>query len=123
MDDANHSSPQADFRLISQSFRTAAGEIEKIQNLPAITGGDRILAEIRQMRQEAKEQTTRLEERITAVTTRLEERVTAVTTHLEERITAVTTRLEERITTSHQSLLTLMSTKYASLLIFEILSC
>jgi hypothetical protein len=99
MDDANHSSPQADFRLISQSFRTAAGEIEKVQNLPAITGGERILAEIRQMRHETKEQTTRLE----------------------ERITAVTTRLEERITTSHQSLLTLMSTKYASLLIFEIL--
>lgn len=111
MDDADHSSPQANFRFISQSFRTAAGEIEKVQNLPAITSGDRILVEMRQMRQEAKEQTTRLEERITVVTT-----------HLEERIIAVTTHLGERITTSHQSLLTLMSTKYASLLIFEILS-
>ncbi|OCT51132.1 hypothetical protein CLCR_09115 [Cladophialophora carrionii] len=64
--EANGSAPQADSSLLSHAFRTAADEIEKLPNLPAIAGGDRILAEIQQMRNETREQLARLDERITA---------------------------------------------------------
>jgi hypothetical protein len=80
-------------------FCTAADEIEKVPNLPAIAGGERILAEIQQMRNEAQQ--TRNETRNEAQQTRNETRE-----HL--------TRLEERITASHQSLLTALRTLYIS---------
>jgi hypothetical protein len=57
--------PQADLRLASASLHTAADEIEKLQNLPAIAGGEAILAAILQMRNDMMEQTARLEQRLT----------------------------------------------------------
>ncbi|KIW75490.1 hypothetical protein Z517_10231 [Fonsecaea pedrosoi CBS 271.37] len=66
MAEENRFTPQADFNLLHHAFRTAADEIEKLPNLPAIAGGERILAEIQQMRNETREQFARLEERITA---------------------------------------------------------
>ncbi|KEF61304.1 uncharacterized protein A1O9_02869 [Exophiala aquamarina CBS 119918] len=85
MAEENRSAPQADFNALSLAFRPAADEIKKLPNLPAIASGESILSELRQMRNETREQFARLEQRIT-------------------------TRLEQRITASHQGLLTVLST-------------
>lgn len=80
MDDPDPFGPQADINLIGQSMQTAGAEILKLQILPAITGGERILVEIQQMRREMREQNTRLEERITAVDQHLQTLTTKMTT-------------------------------------------
>ncbi|OAG36202.1 hypothetical protein AYO21_09596 [Fonsecaea monophora] len=51
-DAPNPLGPQPDFNVLSQHLIAAANEINKAQNLPAITGGERILVELQQMRQE-----------------------------------------------------------------------
>ncbi|EXJ70229.1 uncharacterized protein A1O5_06297 [Cladophialophora psammophila CBS 110553] len=80
MDDTNLHAPQADFNLLSQSFgsavdglrstadafRSASNEIKKVQNLPAIASSERILAELQEMRQEFRDQVTRLDQNLTA---------------------------------------------------------
>ncbi|RMZ88045.1 hypothetical protein DV736_g4727, partial [Chaetothyriales sp. CBS 134916] len=48
----NNPAPQPDFNLLSHGLHTALGEIERLPNLPAIAGGQIILAEIQQMRDE-----------------------------------------------------------------------
>lgn len=53
---------QPDFNLLSLAFRTAADETQKLANLPAIAGGQRLLLEIQQMRRETREQYARMEE-------------------------------------------------------------
>ncbi|KIV96438.1 hypothetical protein PV10_00310 [Exophiala mesophila] len=99
MAEENRSAPQADFDMLSHAFRIAADEIQKLPNLPSIAGGERLLVEIQQMRNESREQFARLEERNRERFARLEERNRERFAHL-----------EERITTSHQSLLTVLST-------------
>lgn len=67
MDNRIPDTPQVDFNLLSRNLQSTANEIQKIPNLPAIAGTERILAEIRQMRQESRDQAAHLEARITAV--------------------------------------------------------
>lgn len=84
-DTTNPPGRQPDFNLMNQGFRTAFAEIERLPNLPAIAGADRILAvverisvgleqvrqELREMRQETREQFVHLEQNLrSAISTR-----------------------------------------------------
>lgn len=47
--------PQPDFNVLGQYLISAGNELKKAQNLPAISTGERILAELQQMRQEQQQ--------------------------------------------------------------------
>lgn len=47
--------PQPDFNVLGQYLISAGNELKNAQNLPAISTGERILAELQQMRQEQQQ--------------------------------------------------------------------
>ena len=52
MADGNPLNQQPDFNLISNEFNLIGDELKKAQNLPAITNGQQILNELRDLRQD-----------------------------------------------------------------------
>ena len=55
MADTNGSHEQPDFHPMSQAHLSISNEIQKMQNLPAIDMGVRLLTELREMRREVQE--------------------------------------------------------------------
>ncbi|KEF58016.1 uncharacterized protein A1O9_05939 [Exophiala aquamarina CBS 119918] len=59
--------PQPDFNLLGQHLISAGDEIKKAQNLPTITIGERILAELQQLRQDGQQMRQEFKEATQAI--------------------------------------------------------
>ncbi|RMZ88048.1 hypothetical protein DV736_g4713, partial [Chaetothyriales sp. CBS 134916] len=90
----NDPAAQPDFNLISHSLRITLGEIEKLPNLPAIAGGNIILAEIQQMRNETRAEFQQIRNDIQQV--RIENRADIQQVRNENRADIQQMRLENR---------------------------